>query len=71
MITCCPSTSLNYFSSEDPVPNFFEFHVEHSVKEGLQICTNGHGPIIKMAAMPTYAKIFSRTKTSLRLNLSI
>ena len=28
--------------------------MEPFVKEGLKICTNGHGPLIKMAAMPIY-----------------
>ena len=36
-------------------PNFFKLHVEPCVKRGLQICTNGHGPLIKMAAMPVYS----------------
>ena len=50
------STTLNDFSSETPVPIFFKVHVDPSVKGGLKICTNGHGPFIKMAAMPIYGK---------------
>ena len=50
----CPSTPLNNFSSETPGPSFFKLHVEHSVKVGLKICSNDHGPLIKMATMPIY-----------------
>ena len=50
------STHLNDFSSETPGPIFFKLHVEPSVKYGLKICTNGHSPLIKMAAMPIYSK---------------
>ena len=67
----CPSTPSNKFSSETPGPIFFKLHVEPSVKGGLKICTNGHGPLIKMAAMPINGKIFSRTKKALWLNLGI
>ena len=51
-----PSTHLNDFSSEPPRPNFFKLHVESSVERGLKICSDGHGPIIKMAAMSIYNK---------------
>ena len=51
-----PSTYLNDFSSETSGPIFFKLHVEPSVKGGLKICSNGHGPLIKMAAMPIYGK---------------
>ena len=47
-----PSILLNDFSSETPRPIFFKLHVEPSIKEGLNICTNVNGPIIKMATMP-------------------
>ena len=47
-----PQTLLNEFSSETPGQTFFKLHVETSVKGGLKICTNGHGLLIKMAAMP-------------------
>ena len=62
MITCRPSVDrrpskpLNDFSSESPGPIFFKLPVEPSVKKGLKICTNGHGPLIKMAAMAIYGK---------------
>ena len=46
-----------------PWPNFFMLHVEPSIKEGLKIYTNGHSPLIKMAAMPTHSK--STKKSSL------
>ena len=83
MITCHPSvclpsvsppTPLNDFSSETPGPVFLKLYV----KGGLKICTNGHGPLIEMTAIPIYGKhtekiFFSRTRTkkALRLNLSI
>ena len=50
--------------------------MEPSVKEGLNIFTDGHGLLIKMAPMPIYGKehfksFFSRTKKALRLKLGI
>ena len=48
-------TPLNIFS-EAPGPIFFKLHMEPSVKGMLKIYTNGHGPLIKMAAMPIYGK---------------
>ena len=51
-----PPIPLNDFSSETPGPIFFKLHVEPSDKGGLQICSNGHGSLIKMAAMPIYNK---------------
>ena len=30
--------------------------MEHSVNGGLKICSNGHGPLIKIAAKPIYGK---------------
>ena len=61
MITCRPSsvrpsTPLNDFSSETPGQVFFKPYVESSVKEGFKIYINGHGPLIKIAAMPIYGK---------------
>ena len=41
-LSVCPSTPLNNFS-ETLGPIFFKLHVEHSVKGGLKICSNGHG----------------------------
>ena len=68
-------SSLNDFSSETPGPNFFNLHVEPSVKGGLNSFTNGHSLLIKMAAMSIHIKtlqiFFSRTKLALRLNLGI
>ena len=47
------STPLNDLTaSENPGPISFKLHVEPSVKGGLKICSNGHSPLIKMAAMP-------------------
>ena len=37
-------------------PIFFKLHVGPSFKGGLKICTNGYGPLSKMAAMPIYGK---------------
>ena len=51
-----PSTPLNDFSSETPGPIFFKLHMELSLKGILKICSNGHGPLLKMAAMPIYGK---------------
>ena len=48
------SAYLNDFYSETPWPIFFKLDVEPSVKGGLKICTNGHGPLTTMAAMPVY-----------------
>ena len=62
MIAChlssiCPfSIPLNNFSCEIPGPNFFKFYVNSSVKGGLKICTNSHGPLIKMVTVPIYVK---------------
>ena len=50
-----PSTPLNDFS-ETPGLVFFNLYVERSVDGGLKNCTYGHGPLIKMAAMPIYGK---------------
>ena len=52
-----PFTPLNDLSSETPGPNFIKLHVEPCVKGGLKICTNGHGPLIKMAGMPIYKNV--------------
>ena len=61
----CPFTPLNELSSETPWPIFFKFHVEHSVKRGLKIYTNGHGLKHKDGRMPKYGK---NTKTLLLQN---
>ena len=53
---CRPLTPLNDFSSVTPGPIFFKLHVELSVKGELKICSNGHGPLIKMPTMPMYGK---------------
>ena len=58
----CMSTLLNNFSSETPGPIFFRLHVEPSVKEGLKICLNGQGLLIKMGAMPIYDKKKNKQK---------
>ena len=55
-IVCHLSTPLNDLLSETTGPIFFKLHVERSVKGGLKICTNGHGPFIKMASIPIYGK---------------
>ena len=51
----CPSALLNDFS-ETLRPIFFKLHVKPSVEEGLKNCTNDHGPLIKMAAVPVWRK---------------
>ena len=55
---------------------FFKFLLEPSVNGALKICTNGLGPLIKMATMPIYGKkhlkiFFFRTKKASRLNIGI
>ena len=52
----CMSTPLNHLSSETLEPIFFKLHVEPSIKRRLKIYSNGHGPLIKVAVMPKYAK---------------
>ena len=47
---------MNICPSETPGPIFFKLYVELSVKRGMNICTNGHGPFNKMVAMPIYGK---------------
>ena len=59
-----PSTHKNDFSSETPGPIFFKLHMEPSVKGGLKICTNGHGPLITMAAMPIYSENTNKSSSS-------
>ena len=49
-------TPLNNLSSETPGSSFFKLHVEPSDKGDLKICTNGQGPLSKVAAMPIYSK---------------
>ena len=67
-----PFTPLNDFY-QTPGPNFFKLHVAPSVKGGLKICTNGHGPLIKMSAMSIYVEtlkiFFSRTASKLNLRI--
>ena len=64
--TLRPSIHLNNFSSETFGPVFLKFLLEPSVNGGLKICTNGLGPLIKLAVMPIYYKtlkiFFCRTK---------
>ena len=55
-VRCLPS-HLNDFSSKTSGPISFKLHVKTYVKGGLKIYTNGHGLLIKMAAMPIYSKI--------------
>ena len=43
-------------SSATPGPIVFKLHVEPSVKRGLKLYTNDHGPLIKMATMLIYIK---------------
>ena len=50
------STPLNDFSSETPGIIFFKFHLESSVNGWLKIGSDGHGLLIKLAAMPIYGK---------------
>ena len=51
-----PLTHLNDFSSETPEPFFLKFHTRPFVNGELKICSNGHGPLIKSAAIPIYGK---------------
>ena len=51
-----PTTPLNDLSSLTPGPIFFKLQVEPRVKGGLKFFTNGHGPLIKIAAMHIYGK---------------
>ena len=51
-----PSTPLNIVFSETPGPVFFKIHMKPSVNGVLKICTNGHGLLIKIAAMPIYGE---------------
>ena len=67
--------TLKTFPSKTPELIFFKLHVEPSVKGRLKICTNGHGPLIKMAAIPICGKTLKNlllwTKKALGLNLGI
>ena len=56
-----PLIPLNDFSSETSGPIFFILDAKLSVNGGLRICSNGHGLLIKMAAMPVHGN-----KTPLR-----
>ena len=52
VITCRPSSvrrAFTPFSIVTPGPIFFKLHVESSVKAGLKIYSNGHGPLIQVA----------------------
>ena len=42
-------------SYETPGLIFFNIHTELTVAWGLKSCSNGRGPLIKMATMPIYA----------------
>ena len=64
-----PSTPLNDFSSE----TLGQF-CSYSSNGELKICTNDHGPLIKMVAMPIYCKNnlkYFSPEQALRLNLGI
>ena len=39
---------------------FTRFHMGPSVERILMIYSNGHGPLIKMAAMPIYGKTLKK-----------
>ena len=63
VITCRPSSvcpSVHTFERPPLKPlgqYFFKIHVQPSVyKRGLKICTNGHGPLIKMEPCPYMVK---------------
>ena len=52
-----PSTISKDFSSETPKLIFFKVHMEPSINWGINICSNGYGPLLKMASMSIYGKI--------------
>ena len=47
---------LNIFSSETAGPIKVRFHTELLWDGGTKVCSNGHGQMTKMAAMPIYGK---------------
>ena len=52
------STPFNDFSSKTPGPIFFKLYVALSVKGGLKIYTDCHGPLSEIAAIPIWYKHF-------------
>ena len=86
VITCHLSVSLPFIrphhwmtsskkkkkKKNNPGPIFFKLHVEPSVKRGLKICTNGHGLLVNIAAMPMYGEnTWKFSPEAFRLNLGI
>ena len=73
----CPlSTFSNIFSSEATRPVEANFHMEPPWIGGKKFCSNGHGHMTKMAAMPIYGKnlkkiFFSRTKRLMTLKVGM
>ena len=69
MIFCRPSTT----SPLKPLGQLSSNHVESSVKGRSKNCTDGHNPLIKMAAVSVWRKttknIFSKPMKTLSLNL--
>ena len=46
----------NFFSWENAGPIEAKYHVEPQWDRGTKICSNGLGPLTKIAAMPIYGK---------------
>ena len=67
--------SLNIFSSETTWPIKVKFHIELLWDGGTKVCSNGHGHVTKMTAMPINGKnrkiFFSGTKRPMTLNLDM
>ena len=57
------STSLNIFSSETTGPIKVKFHMELLWDGGTKVCSNVHGHMTKMAAMPIYGKNLKKSSS--------
>ena len=55
-VRCTSSTLSNTFFSEVTEPIEANFHMEPPWVGGKKVCSNGHGQVTKMAAMPMYGK---------------
>ena len=52
------ATYSNFFSLETAKPIEAKFYVEPPWDRGMKVCSNGHGHMTNMAAMPIYCKNF-------------
>ena len=50
------STFSNFFSLETARPIEAKFHVDPPWDGGMKVCSNGSGPLPKMAAMPIHGE---------------